>query len=210
MKKGITALPAATQAPSAHVVAKRRRQALAEQGDVWGLLKATSQVKPKTLDWKDEFDRILDLLLTRSRQRPQEFAAEVLDRLAAVSTFYLVRTELYLRQLTRDALAEAQPVSDVPRSVIEHFLPRYQDLGRFTAEILHYRAGIGRQWALANAKQAETGRRSKKRPAVHRDPILKPAPPKSSTNGHNGESPPRGNNGHAPPLSGNGRFTFPP
>jgi hypothetical protein len=208
MKKGITALPAATQAPSAHVVAKRRRQALAEQGDVFGLLKAISDVKPRTLEWRDEFDQILDVLLTRSRQRPQKFAAEVLDRLAAVSTFYLVRTELYLRQLTRDALAKAQPVSDVPRQVIDNFLPRYQELGRFTAEILHYRAGIARQWALANAKQAEPRRRRKKRPATHRQPILRPTPPKSSTNGHNGDSPPRGNNGHTPP-NGNGRFTFP-
>jgi hypothetical protein len=206
MKKGITALPAAPQALSPQAIADCRRQSLADRGDVWGLLESLSHSDPGSLKWKEEFDRILDLLLSRAHQRPQEFAAEVLDRLSAVSTFFLLRAELYVRQLTCEA-ANAdryQPASDLPRPVVEHFLPRYQDLGRFTAEILHYRASIARQWALARAKEAETARRLEKPVSASREAV---APPNPSTNGHNGKPTHHGNNGHTPP---NGRFSFPP
>jgi hypothetical protein len=211
MRKGITSLPAATQTPSPQAIAECRRRALAEQGDVWGLLDALSQSNPGSLNWKVEFDQILDLMLARSHKHPQKFAGEVLDRLAAISAFFLLRTEFYARQVTRSAdNAEPHRPVDLPRSVVEYFLPRYQDLGRFTAEILHYRASIARQWALAKAKEAETERHMRKAEVASLDLVIKPGPSKSSTNGHNGESPPRGNNGHTPPPGGNGRFSFPP
>jgi len=67
---------------------------LASWGDLRGLLDEFSQADASTLNWKVEFDQILDLMLSRSHQQSHEFAGEVLDRLAAVSTFFLLRTEL--------------------------------------------------------------------------------------------------------------------
>jgi hypothetical protein len=213
MRKGITSLPAARQTPSPQAIAECRRRALAEQGDVWGLLDALSQANPASLNWKVEFDQILDLMLARSHKHPQKFAGEVLDRLAAVSAFFMLRTELYARQVTRSA-DDAEPPhrpADLSRSVVEHFLPRYQELGRFTAEILHYRASIARQWALAKAKEAEADRLERKdRGSARQESGIKSGRPKSSTNGHNGQSAPRGNNGHSHPPGGNVRFSFPP
>ncbi len=211
MQKGITSLPAVAHTASAQAIADCQRQALADQGDVWGLLDALSQADPRSFQWKGELDRILNSLLTRSRQRPQAFAGEVLDRLAAVSTFYLLRAELYLRQLTSEALPpdRNRPVSDAPAAVVEHLLPRYQELGRSTAEILHYRASIARQWALANAKDSESVRRHQKPETEARDSVIKPRPSKPPTNGHNGTSATGDRNGHTPPSAGNGRFSFP-
>ena len=163
MRKGITSLPAATQTPSPQAIAECRRRALAEQGDVWGLLDALSQANPGSLNWKVEFDQILDLMLARSHKHPQKFAGEVLDRLAAVSTFFLLAYRA-LRASGHAQCRQCRAASTCrPSSIRGRALPAPVSGPRpFHSGNPALPSSIARQWALAKAKEAETDRHTRK------------------------------------------------
>ena len=211
MPNGIGSLPIATRTPSPQLAAQRQRQALADAGDLRGLLRALDQAGPT--EWQAEFDSALDLMLTRSRQHPEQFATEILDRIGAVASYFLVRSEFRLRQLTR-ALGEGDRYQPEPYGPsnngtdgTEPLLDRYLQLARLTTEVLAFRATTARQWALARAKNLETKRLKRIRKAK-RDPAHKQKSPKPSPNGHNAHVASSGNNGHTRPPGSNSRFSF--
>ena len=142
----------------------RREEArlkLAKNGDAWGLYNALRDESSPNIKWDLEFARLFEALQRSACEDPDEFVEETFNHLLALSTFFLMRTHLFVdhRMRTCDQRgATAYP----PGEAAGGNLARLMELGRYVAEIAQLRAATLRQTALARAKLPQSGRGVKK------------------------------------------------
>jgi hypothetical protein len=135
---------------------------LACQGDVEGLWNTLVDTPWDRIDREAVLKQLLQALEVRSKSDPEQFAAEVFERMTTLVTSLLLRSHIYLvtvlEQHGRAVRMRAQPPGDLPAVAVETLIPRTLQLQEHLATLLLSQAGVARQWALVRKNEAKAGR----------------------------------------------------
>src|SRR5262249_61071573 len=103
-----------------------QRELMATSGDVDGLFDLLVRSDATMLDWERTFALLLRAVETRSRQHPALFAAEMLARLFAVTSFLVLRTHYHAGRLiaAHDRSTRGCGSPELPRGLPERARPR--------------------------------------------------------------------------------------
>jgi hypothetical protein len=157
--------------------AAARREQMAEEGDICGLMVDIEHAPGGTVEWNKRFQQLRRAIEVASRKEPRAFADEVFRNMITFAMYANVRLSLVCQTMISTRDTSAHSPASLPGDLTSDTLPQLIQLQGHLAQLMHSWASTQRQLDLVSSRQR--GVRSQKRAKARKKPTEPKRPPQN-------------------------------